>query len=103
MSDGELAILSVGRGDLKITFRPDATQEEKDQARELVEKLMREGYSILVQQADGSYVRASGFDAETTSYIVGNREAPAKKKRGRPRKVAADGAKAVAVARSAGG
>ncbi len=110
---GTLAILNVGAGDLKISFRPDAPEGEIEQARHLVEKMLREGYALLVETEDGSYARATGFDRETRSYIVSALPAapepaakggtPVKKKRGRPRKVAASGARAVAIGRSAGG
>jgi hypothetical protein len=117
---GELRILNTGAGDVRISFRPDASADEKNQARELIEKMLREGYALLVQTPDGSYARAKGFDPETHSYILST--APPKtaevvdemvddvpkRKRGRPRKVTtamvpAMKAKAVAVARSAGG
>ena len=103
-----LEILNVGLGDLKLTFNKHSTTE-REQAQRTIERLMREGYAILIEQADGTYVRAKSFDAETDSYVIMEPEPvpvadEAKpKRRGRPKKVARSEVNATAVARSAGG
>lgn len=118
-SSGELRILNTGAGDVRISFRPDASPQEVKQARELIEKMLRDGYALLIQTPDGSYARAKGFDPETHSYILSTAPAEAEpataeppaaaapRRRGRPHKavktVKVADAKAVAVARSAGG
>lgn len=109
---GLLEVLNVGLGDLKVTFnKHDAAETAK--ARRMIEKLMRDGYAILVAGTDGTYSRVQGFDPATDSYIVAEETtsagetpaAPTGKRRGRPptKKVSAHGSKAVAVARTAGG
>jgi hypothetical protein len=65
---GTLKILSVGQGDIKITFDRNDIQEQI-RAKRMVEEMLRRGYCLLVEQA-GKMSRAVGFDPDTYEYIV---------------------------------
>jgi hypothetical protein len=127
---GELAILAVGHGDTKLTFDPKKPDEAKRSAQ-IVEDMIKRGYVILIEvgqddQGEPLYRRAHGFDAKVSEYIVAgdpiptteeasheqeptgaprpSRKAAPRAGRGRTtHRVPASGAKAVAVARTAGG
>lgn len=112
---GALEILNVGLGDLKLTFNKHS-EAERARAQRTIEKLLREGYAILIERGDGTYQRAHGFDPEQDAYVLmeptedrpptaDDVEPQPEKKRGRPRKtlVKREEARATAVARSAGG
>lgn len=128
---GEITILTVGDGDTKLTFDPSKPAEVK-RAKGIVDDMLKRGFALLVEvgEKDGEplYQRARAFDAETCEYIImgdaENEEAEAgqaegeppaaPRRRGRPpgsankrpskpRRVKADSARAVSVARTAGG
>lgn len=121
VAQGELRILNAGAGDLRITFRPDETPEERAKIAATIRDMLRRGYALLVENADGTYSRAVDFDPEARAYVVAGlpdpeashgEEAPteepkrakkAPRRKPQRRKVAADKARAVAVGRSAGG
>lgn len=126
----ELAVLSVGAGDTKLSFDPSRPEEVK-RAGEIVRDMLRRGYSLMVQVSEDDkgplYRRATDFDPESSEYIVmgeawvsgdnvearseessesvAEAEPESKPKRGRPRKqrVPAASTRAVAVGRTAGG
>lgn len=114
MTAGLLEILNVGFGDMKLTFNKH-DESETAKARRAVEKMLKDGYAILIENPDHTYSRVQAFDPATDCYIVGDVEEPVtaavayteteppQKKRGRTKKVPARTARAVAVARSAGG
>lgn len=129
---GEVGILNVGAGDTKLTFDPNDPEEVKRSAK-IVKDMIRRGFVLLIEVGrDGGepiYKRARDFDEKTSEYIIAGsfdepttvetttndeepasapqKAGPAAPRRGRPRKtewrVSASGAKAVAVARTAGG
>ena len=124
---GTMTILTVGDGDTKLSFDPTKPRELKH-AKNVVEDMLKRGFAILVEvgKKDGEplYQRARGFDPETAEYIIvgapddeeakeeaapaakparPRRKAPGAKPRPRKRRVKANDANAVAVARTAGG
>lgn len=120
---GELAILNVASGDTKLTFDPSKPEEVK-RASAVVQDMLQRGFALLIQvgEDDGEplYRRAKGFDPATAEYIVvgapevpatlnvepSNEQSKSPARRGRKPKavrVPASSAKAVAVARTAGG
>lgn len=114
---GEIGILNVGAGDTKLSFDPKNKAETK-RAAGIVKDMIRRGYAILVQVGENDkgplYQRAHDFDETTAEYIIAggpeNMEIPdVKKPASPPRKgkaatrIPATKAKAVAVARTAGG
>lgn len=124
---GELSILNVGDGDTKLTFDPEKPDEAK-RAAGILKDMMRRGFVILIQvgEQDGEaiYRRAHDFDENTHEYIIagtpaemeiGNVKEPSSlPEKGRKAKVPArarssqtripaQGTRATAVARTAGG
>jgi hypothetical protein len=129
---GMLEVLSVGKGDLKITLGPDP--DDRAKAQRLIEDMLRAGYMIFVETDDG-LERVRKFNPHRMTYVlmdvpdIGQPGIPAvvdvaapqlaappalpaaepeKPKRGRPRKAAARevpvaGSRATAVGRTAGG
>lgn len=116
---GVLEVLSIGKGDMKITL--DDTDEGRAESRRLIEEMLRLGYSIFVETKDYGPVRVNRFDPKEMTYIVvepapsdtvnepdpvPERAAkPAKRRptKTRERKVPVAGSKATAVGRTAGG
>lgn len=127
MMIGELAILTVGDGDTKLTFDPDKPDEAK-RAAAIVKDMIRRGFAILIQvgEQDGEpiYRRAHDFDENSHEYIIAGapenleiddvKEPPSQPQKSRPAKaparprqsetrIPASRAKATAIARTAGG
>ena len=124
---GHLTILTVGDGDTTLTFDPKKPAECA-RAKKVVDDMLKRGFAILVEvgKRDGEplYQRAKAFDPETAEYIIvgapddeeaeeeaapppkpsrPRRKAAGTKRKPRTRRVKADGANAVGVARTAGG
>jgi hypothetical protein len=147
---GELSVLNVAGGDIKITFDKNNVGESI-RAKRMILDMQKRGYALLVEverNGERAYERALGFDEKTGEYIIADfdphiaetedafeeasqrygkgldngpkihqeqevaeREKadpstppiPAKLQRGRRRRIDAGSAKAVGVARSAGG
>lgn len=129
---GVLEVLSIGKGDLKLTLGNDPDDVEKAQA--VIEEMLRKGYAIFVETDDGPS-RVQRFNPKRMTYIIaelapGNTlpsgpappaalttgtavkadEVIAPKRRGRPpgkrtreREVPVAGSRATAVGRTAGG
>ena len=115
--NGSLSVLNVGAGDISITFNQHDTGE-RDKALRMLKDMQKRGYAILVRLDDGTYTRALEIDETHGCYVIQEPEelpatptgeappsdAPATKRRGRPRKsVPIEKAHATGVARSAGG
>lgn len=113
MSLGELAVLNVGAGDIKVVFNQADTGETKKAIR-MLKDMQQRGYAIMVQLPDQTYVRAKRIDESTNSYVIVvpdemviEEAVPVLKKRhkrgGKQVKVPIRKSRAVGVARSAGG
>jgi len=119
MTEGEVGILNVGAGDVKLSFN-NKDPAEVIRAGRIVTDMLRRGYALLVIDKDGKATRATGFDPETQEYILADfdptqggeqvdeepeepEQAPETPKRRGGRRVKAGAVKAVAVARTAGG
>ena len=61
-------ILSVGKGDLKLTWDP-TDPEDVAKARTTITKMLKSGYSIFVETDDGPS-RVKSFSPTTMSYII---------------------------------
>lgn len=102
-----LSILNVGEGDTKLTFDPEKP-EELERTRRIVTDMLAMGYAIMVKDGD-VWRRATGFDSGNCEYLIA--DVPAvdqstpvpKPKRTYRRRLPAASARAVGVARSAGG
>jgi hypothetical protein len=125
---GELAILNAATGDTKLTFDPSKPEEVKRSAR-IVKDMIRRGFVLLIEvgrdEKGPTYRRAHDFDEATAEYIVAGlagdaeetpdneqesasapriqSQRPAQSRRASKTRVPASAAKAVAVARTAGG
>lgn len=75
---GVLEVLSIGKGDLKLTL-DGKNPEDVDRARKLIEEMLAKGYSIFVEGDDGP-VRVKRFNPKRMTYIISElveEEAPA--------------------------
>lgn len=70
---GEVAILNVGAGDVKLSFDPK-NPAERIRAARIVKDMLRRGFALLIEVDDGhggkQQVRATDFDENTCEYIV---------------------------------
>lgn len=126
-SVGEVGILNVGAGDIKISFNSE-DEQEKIRASRVVKDMLRRGYALLVEVEPGKYQRAKDFDENTGEYLIADfdptvdedeaesaddeqaeesaKAKGSKKKRRKTtktRRVKADSTSGVAVSRTAGG
>ncbi|MGE3278045.1 MAG: hypothetical protein AB7O67_23280 [Vicinamibacterales bacterium] len=111
MSTGTLSVLNVGAGDIQVSFNQHDA-EERQRAVRMLKDMQARGYAILVRLDDGTYTRALEIDEAHGAYVIQTPEpaaaAPVAEppRRGRRRgrtKVPFEQAKAIGVARSAGG
>lgn len=65
---GMLEVLSIGKGDLKLTL-DGGSPEDVEKARTLVEEMLRKGYSIFVETDEGP-VRVQRFNPRRMTYII---------------------------------
>lgn len=106
--DGEMAVLSVGRGDMKINFNSDDPKEVEN-ARTIVQDMLSRGYMLFVE-VNGKTTRVSGFDPSTNEYIIKIdkrsklwKEHATKDGNKKTTRVSAKKAKGIAVAPTGGG
>lgn len=64
---GMLEVLSIGKGDLKLTWGSDPDDEAK--ARATIEEMLRKGYAIFVE-TDVGPARVQRFSAERMTYVI---------------------------------
>lgn len=107
---GVLEVLSIGRGDLKLSVGDNP--DDREQAQALIEEMLRKGYAIFVETDDGPE-RVTAFNPRRMTYTIADGPsgeeppAPAAKARKatkrRTRSVPVSGSRATAVGRTAGG
>ena len=66
--EGEISILSVGRGDIKINFASD-DPDEIEHAKNVIIDMLKRGYMLFIE-VDGKHVRVKDFDPKTNEYIL---------------------------------
>lgn len=118
---GMLEVLSIGKGDLKLTLAGD-NEADTTKARALIEEMLRKGYAIFVETDEGP-VRVHEFNPWKMCYVIrdsveeepsgtegqtpaseGKAPAkPARTRRATKKLVPVAGSKATAVGRTAGG
>lgn len=106
---GVLEVLSIGKGDLKLTIGGD-NPEDTEKARKLIEEMLKKGYAIFVETDKGP-TRVKKFNARRMTYIISEVPdepalEPAKAKPARKVKethVPVAGSRATAVGRTSGG
>ena len=64
---GALEVLSIGEGDLKIEIG-DSNKDRAD-AQHLIEEMLRNGYTLFVETADGP-LRVTRFLPDEMAYVV---------------------------------
>ena len=129
---GSVGVLSVGAGDMKLSF-DKSNPAERIRAARVVADMIRRGYALLIEvdvAGQKTFTRALSFDENVCEYIVADfdpmaiaapdqkeadhgqdtapnpvveDEAPRPKRGYTKRRVAAETAVAVAVGRTAGG
>ncbi len=67
-TEGEISILSVGRGDIKINFASD-NPEEVEHAKSVIMDMLKRGYMLFVN-INGKHARVKDFDPSTNEYIL---------------------------------
>jgi hypothetical protein len=65
---GMLDVLSIGKGDLKLSFDPE-NSDDTEKAKAVIEEMLRKGYSIFVE-TDVGPARVQRFSAERMAYII---------------------------------
>jgi hypothetical protein len=119
LSPGMLEVLSVGKGDLKITVG-DSNKDRAD-AQRIIEEMLRKGYTLFVETADGP-LKVTRFDPDRMVYVVadtpgvepepapesagaGEDEPEVRARQAKPRTVTVPvrGSKTTAIGRTAGG
>ena len=111
---GMLEILSVGKGDIKLTIDGSDPGEVND-ARRIIEEMLTRGYGLFVE-TDQGLKRVKRFNSKRMTYIVAELPPgeslptePAKpgtrprKRRTVDREIPVAGSKAKAIGRTAGG
>lgn len=101
IDEGSLCILNITAGDIKISFNKD-NPEELTRARDMIEDMLKRGYSILVQWGDG-WRRAKKFIPTRDAYVIEVAESQGTKPHIVEREIPAKKARAIAVAPTAGG
>lgn len=66
---GELSILNVRAGDIRITF-DNKSPEELAKVKATIVDLLRRGCTIAVQMEDGTFEPVDAFDPERNEYII---------------------------------
>lgn len=97
---GQLDVLSVGSGHVRIEIA-EGDEAAIERARQMIEEMMGRGFSIFVEQPDGTTSRVKKFNPKKMVYIID--EPGAKAKRKPTKEVPVGKAKATAVGRTAGG
>jgi len=107
---GMLEVLSVGKGDIKLSVG-GSDPAEVEKARKIIEEMLRKGYGIFVE-GDNGLTRVKRFNPKRMTYIITEvvdetpEEAaspPVKPRRTREREVPVAGSRAKAIGRTAGG
>src|SRR6056297_2870049 len=103
VEEGSLCILNITEGDIKVSFNKD-DPEETARAREMIEDMLKKGYSIMVKWGDG-WRRAKKFISSRDSYVVEISASDEKgtTKRQKEQEIPAKKTRAIAIAPTAGG
>lgn len=105
VTPGMLEVLSVGKGDIKISLDPN-NPDDVENARRLVEEMIAKGYGIFVE-TDKGLTRVKKFNAKRMTYVirewVDEEATPSRPRRSRDVEVPVAGSRAKAIGRTAGG
>lgn len=67
-SEWTMDVLSVAKGDLRLSFSDDSP-EEKAKAKKTIEDMLKAGYTIFVETATGLR-RVKRFNAKRSEYVI---------------------------------
>ena len=99
---GVLEVLSIGKGDLRLVLSED-NPDDIERARDLIEEMLRKGYSIFVETARGQR-RVKRFNPKHMTYVIVDApDATPPPARDATTEVPVAGTRATAVGRTAGG
>lgn len=105
---GMLEVLSVGKGDVKLTVGGDDPAEIA-KAKRIIEEMLAKGYGIFIETDEG-LTRVKRFNPKRMTYVISELAdepagaAPAKRgRRVKDKEVAVAGSRATAIGRTAGG
>lgn len=106
VTPGMLEVLSVGKGDIKISLDP-GNPDDVENARRLIEEMLAKGYGLFVE-TDKGLSRVKKFNPKRMTYVISEwvdeaAAAPERPKRSRRTEVPVAGSKAKAIGRTAGG
>lgn len=106
VTPGCLEVLSVGKGDLKLTVGGD-DPEDTEKARALITEMLRKGYGIFVE-TDKGLTRVKRFNPKRMTYVISEIVEDALPAKEKPRRVVdkhvpVAGSKATAIGRTSGG
>ena len=103
---GMLEVLSVGKGDINLSIDP-SKPEDVDNARKMIEEMLRKGYGIFLEDSIGRLRRVKKFNPKRMEYVISEvveyAEEKPRGKRTRDKAVPVAGSKAKAIGRTAGG
>ena len=113
VTPGMLEILSIGRGDIKLSVDP-GNKGDVAKAKKMIADMMKAGYGIFVEvEEDGEtkLARVKRFDPAHMTYVISElaepdpepTKAPRTPRRTRERHVPVAGSRAKAIGRTAGG
>ncbi len=72
-TESGLHVLNCGMGDVTVTFNDPA---EVKKASEMIEKMLRQGFAVLLRMEDDNYQRITGIDVASGT-VTTNEAAPA--------------------------
>lgn len=109
---GMLEILSVGKGDIKLTI-DGGNEGEVNDARKIIEEMLAKGYGIFVE-TDKGLTRVKKFNPKRMTYVISElpedetlpasaAETGTRKLKAVEREVPVAGSRAKAIGRTAGG
>lgn len=109
VTPGVLEVLSVGKGDIKLTIDGD-DPEEVAKGRAVITEMLSKGYGIYVE-TDNGLRRVKKFNPKRMTYVIAELAEPESEVAGAPapkpkvveREVPVGGSRAKAIGRTAGG
>ena len=110
---GQLDVLNVGEGDIKITFDENNAME-LERAKRIIGDMLKRGYALFIHGKDDKLIRVHRFKPSTNTYLIADgpevpseaeplAPVPEMAKGRKMREIKATKAKATVVGRSAGG
>lgn len=66
---GSVSVLNTAKGDMKFSFDP-SNQLEVERASKVVQDMLSRGYSLFVDEGDGTLKKVKKFDPKTNEYII---------------------------------